>query len=123
MSGNAGNRPPLAVNAVIGSSVYIRNLSAFTGGQDAYSAKYVTEQDRQAAATRARNLLQGEVIGLHYPCLESITTATNLQAVWVCQFVIYKIPGFLHVTSVRLVGKNLLLDVWFYDHPKRIWVK
>ena len=123
VSGNAGNLPSLAVNTVIGSSVYIRNLSAFTGGQDAYSVKYVTEQNRQTAAAQAHNLLQGVVIGLHYPCLESITTGTNLRAVWVCQFVTYRIPGFFHVTGVRLVGKNFLLDVWFFDHPQPIWVK
>ena len=39
------------------------------------------------------------------------------------KFVTYKIPGFFHVTGVRLVGKNFMLDVWFFDHPQPIWVK
>ena len=36
-SGKAGNIPAYAIDRVEGSSVYIRNLSAFRGGRDGYS--------------------------------------------------------------------------------------
>ena len=37
----------MPLTALIGSSVYIRNLSAFSGGRDSYSVKVVTSKDRQ----------------------------------------------------------------------------
>ena len=72
-SGKSGNIPALAIDQVLGSSVYVRNLAAFTGGRDAYSVKFVTAQDTQRAVSTARHLLAAEAIGLHYPCLETIT--------------------------------------------------
>jgi hypothetical protein len=121
MSGQQGNLSPLAINQVIGSSVYIRNLSAFSGGQDAYSVKYVTEQDKQSAIITARNLLAVKAVGLHYPCAEQVNGAMTVT--WRCQFLTYRIPAFYHVTGVRIIGKNLLLTVWFVARPRYIWVK
>ena len=72
-SGKAGNIPALAVDTVEGSSVYVRNLAAFTGGSDAYSVKVVTAQDRQAALANARQHLAVLSTGLHYPCVETIS--------------------------------------------------
>jgi hypothetical protein len=120
-SGAAGNLTPLAINQVIGSSVYIRNLSAFHGGQDAYSVKYVTEQDKQSAIITARNLLAVNAVGLHYPCAEQVNGAMTVT--WRCQFLTYRIPAFYHVTGVRIIGNNLLLTVWFVVRPRCIWVK
>src|SRR5258708_1532699 len=48
-SGSQGNIPANAINQVEGSSVYIRNLSAFRGGRDSYSVRFATRQDKQAA--------------------------------------------------------------------------
>lgn len=123
MSGQQGNLPPLAINTVIGSSVYIRNLSAFTGGQDVYSVKYVTEQDRQSALAQARSQLVNEVTGLHYPCMEATTVAIKIKITWRCQFVTYIVPPYMHVYSVHLEGKNLVVDVVFTPLPRPGWVK
>ncbi len=57
-SGKAGDIPALDIDSVEGSSVYIRNLRPFTGGQDATSVKYVTPQDRtgKPRSTRQENI-------------------------------------------------------------------
>ena len=121
LSGRGGNLSPLAINQVIGSSVYIRNLSAFSGGRDAYSVKVVTAQDKQTALTKARDALTLMSTGLHYPCSESISGAVRVN--WRCQMLTYHIPALYHVTGVRLIGKNLLISVWFVPRPVRYWVK
>ena len=38
------NLSPLSINEVIGSSLFIRNLSPFTGGHPAYSVKFITSK-------------------------------------------------------------------------------
>jgi hypothetical protein len=122
--GQGGNFVAFAINQVIGSSVYIRNLSAFTGGRDGYSVKFATAQDKQAALLQARGILLSKSSGLRYPCRE--LWSGNLRTInmtWRCQFVSYHIPALYHVTGVRLAGKSLLLDVWFVPRPAHIWVK
>jgi len=122
-SGKSGNVAALAINQVIGSSLYIRNLTAFSGGRDAYSVKYVTEQDKQAAIMRARNQVRDMVVGLHYPCTENLFGAdTKMAVTWRCQFVTFTIPSYMHVLRVRLIGKNLLVDVVFIQPPTGIWI-
>jgi hypothetical protein len=124
MSGTSGNLPPLTINQVIGSSVYIRNLSAFQGGRDSYSVKFVTDQDKQQALIQARELLTLQINGLHYPCSESyLQTAFVNTVTWRCQIVTYSVPSYMHVLSVRLEGKNLVVDVVFTPPPVRVWVK
>jgi hypothetical protein len=120
-SGNAGNIPALAIDTVEGSSVYVRNLAAFQGGRDAYSVKFVTAQDRQTALVKARQHLAVLSAGLHYPCLESINSAVRLT--WHCQYVTYHIPSYMHMTGVKLQGKNLIIAVVFVVRPVHIWVK
>ena len=121
MKGKSGNIPAYAINSVEGSSVYVRNLAAFQGGRDAYSVKFATPQDTQTALTKARSALTIKSAGLHYPCLESISGAISVT--WRCQFVTYHIPTFYHVTGVRIIGKSLLVAVWFVARPVHIWVK
>jgi hypothetical protein len=121
MSGKQGNIPAYTINRVEGSSVYVRNLTAFRGGKDAYSIKVVTAQDKQAALATARQHLAVVSTGLHYPCVERINGAVRVT--WHCQFVTYHIPVFYHVTRVSIYGKNLVLDVWFVMRPTHIWVK
>jgi hypothetical protein len=78
----------------------------------------------QAALLHVRDMLLNKSSGLHYPCTENHFAGTHLvMLAWRCQFVQYHVPAFYHVTSVRLLGKNLLLDVWFIPRPTRIWVK
>ena len=121
ISGKSGNIPAYAINRVEGSSVYVRNLAAFQGGRDAYSVKYVTAPDKQAALDKARQHLAVVSAGLHYPCFERINGAVRVT--WLCQFLIYHIPTYMHVTGVRIQGKNLLVTVWFVVRPVHIWVK
>lgn len=121
ISGTSGNIQAYAINQVVGSSIYIRNLTTFHGGHDAYSVKIVTPQDRQTAINRARQLLSQASTGLHYPCDEKISGA--VWVIWHCQFLAYAIPAYMHVTGVSIMGKNLLVHVWFLARPARIWVK
>jgi hypothetical protein len=119
--GKAGNISAYAINQVLGSSVYVRNLTVFRGGKDAYSVKVATAQDRQAALEKARQHLAVASTGLHYPCSETISG--SLAVTWRCQFVTYHIPAYMHVTGVTIIGKNLLVAVWFVARPVHIWVK
>ena len=53
-SGIRGNIAANAINQIYGSSLYIRNLTAFSGGKRAFSITYTTPQDRLTALSRAR---------------------------------------------------------------------
>jgi hypothetical protein len=118
------NLSTLAVNQTLGTSLYIRNLSPFTGGRPAHSVKYVTAQNKQTALITARNLLVAKTIGLHYPCGEDHSAdAHKMVVTWRCQFVSYQLPSYMHVTGVRIIGKNLLLAVWFVARPRQWIVK
>lgn len=120
ISGKAGNIPAYAINQVEGSSVYIRNLSAFRGGRDSYSVAVVTSQDRQTALQKARSILSAHIQGMHYPCREfDVLEQKHIIVTWHCQFVTYHIPAYMHVTSVSISGKNLILHVWFVQKPVR----
>ncbi len=121
IAGNSGNIPTLAIDTVIGSSVYVRNLTAFSGGSDAYSIKVVTSQDKQTALDKARQYLAAGSTGLHYPCSETISS--TMAVTWRCQFLTYHIPAYMHVAGVKIIGKNLLLTIWFVARPVHIWVK
>ena len=124
VNGKSGNIAAYAINQVEGSSVYIRNLSAFSGGRDGYSVKVITAQDRSVATSNARNALLTVSIGLHYPCSEVLSMGKEVLSVsWRCQILTYHIAAFYHVTGVRIIGKNLLLAVWFVARPIHIWVK
>jgi hypothetical protein len=111
-------------HGVIGSSVYVRNLSAFSGGRDSYSVKVFTAQDRSEATVRARSSLLSVSIGLHYPCIETVRVSkAAVRMSWRCQMITYHIASFYHVTGIKITGNYLLLDVWFVARPARIWVK
>lgn len=118
LSGNQGNIPALAINQVIGSSVYVRNLKTFYGGRVGYSVKIVTEEDRQLAVYKTRNALAMLSAGLHYPCYHVLNIGKEtVSESWRCQFVTYHIADFYHVTGIKLVGKNLILNAWFVERP------
>jgi hypothetical protein len=124
IAGKSGNYATLAINQVIGSSVYIRNLSAFSGGRDSYSVKVITAQDRSVAIVKARYSLLSMSMGLHYPCVEAVRVSkAGIGMSWRCQMLTYHIAAFYHVTGFRIIGKNLLLSVWFIPRPIRYWVK
>jgi hypothetical protein len=120
ISGKDGNFAAFTINQVVGSSTYIRNLVSFRGGTNQHSVTFATAQDKQTARMQARNLLAMKAAGLRYPCLEN-SHATILT--WRCQFVTYRLPLYMHVTRIKIIGKSLLLDVWFVARPIRVWVR
>jgi hypothetical protein len=120
------NMSTLSINEVIGSSLFIRNLSAFTGGHPAYSVTIQLPKDRQTAISLARSLVasqKAQVLAfLAKPCEE---TALILQALirlsWGCQYAVYKVPSYMRVTAAHLVGRNFRVDVVFVARPTPVW--
>jgi hypothetical protein len=125
MAGKNGNIPAYAINSVIGSSIYIRNLSVFTSGKNSYAVKFATAQDKQTAITKARDILAMQINGLHYPCQELyLQNALQISVSWRCMFVTYSVPSYMHVTGARLVGRNVIVSVLYTIRPMpRRWVK
>lgn len=128
VSGKQGNIKAFAIDNINGTFLYIRNLHAFTGGQDAYSVKIVTAQDVQTATAFARASLTAQIAQikafLAFPCIESSQEQNSRVTLsWSCQFVTYSVPSYMHVTGVRLSGKNLLVDVVFVPRPRSIQFK
>ena len=123
IQGKYGNIQANTINQVFGSSLYIRNTHPFRGGQDAYSVKIITPQDRQTALGAARVSLTAQVARkqaiLAEPCIERYSQIpSTLEASWACQFVSYpNLPG-MKVTRVAIRGKNLIVDIVFIVRPK-----
>jgi hypothetical protein len=123
ISGRKGNIEALDINSVEGSSVYIRNVGPFTGGQDAYSVKVVTEADRQAALARVLSGLPAQlsrVKALLKSCARNVAFDKAAQVTWNCLFAAY--PPFPY-RSVRLEGNSLLVTVIYRPPPGRFPVK
>lgn len=119
ISGNKGNIPADQLASVEDSSVYIRNLTAFSGVKDAYSIVYTTMQDRQKALEIARarvsrlvpqNMLDG-------PCNES---EEKNRVTWACQYVIYTPPMFFRVVGVEVRGKQVVVYGFPVARPQSI---
>ncbi len=118
------NLPTLAINQVIGTSLFIRNLGPFTGGHPAYSVTYASQQDRLKASQQARAMVAQQIWGLHYPCKEKQSVGSSaVEVAWECQFLTYSIPSYMRATSIMLQGSYFVVDVVFTVHPKPIWVK
>jgi hypothetical protein len=120
------NLPTLAVNTVVGSSLYIRNLSPFTDGHPSYSLKFITSNDRNVALSKIRNVLNSKIVGLHAPCQENhIYSVDKMVVTWRCRFVQpphINLPN-AQITGVKLSGKNLLVDVAFIAPPVLVRTK
>jgi intracellular sulfur oxidation DsrE/DsrF family protein len=113
-SGQAGNIPALGINAVYGTSLYLKNLTAFSGGADSYTVPSVTVGDRQTALEEAQRKLNTHTYGhwLNTPCRESVTEqASTMTVAWLCQFVRYTVPAGLHMLSARRAGNTAVLEV------------
>src|SRR2546421_1157572 len=52
LAGQTGNIQALTINQVYGTSLFIRNLEAFTGGREASAVTFATAQDRQTAVEK-----------------------------------------------------------------------
>lgn len=135
--GIQGNLPALAINAVYGTSLYVRNLAAFTGGKDAYSFKVETDQDKQTAISTARGILIAKAIHLDTylvrPCSEKASFSDETEAiqeqhsqlslVWQCQYMTFSVPRYMRVTDVKIAGKYVLVSVEYVMRPSIIWFK
>jgi hypothetical protein len=128
IAGKQGNIAAWAINQLYGVSLYIRNLTAFHGGRDAYSVKIITAQDRQNAITTARvSVTLSEARSkdfLAYPCSEVVEQKNSrIRLIWACQYVRFAIPSYMHLTTFKLVGKNIIAEVWYVVHPTIIVFK
>lgn len=123
LSGRKGNIAALDINNVEGSSVYIRNIGPFTGGQDGYSVKVVTEADRQAALARVLSGLPAQLLRIKAilkSCARKVAFDNAAHGTWHCLFAAY--PPFAY-RSVRLEGNSLLVTVMYRPPPGRFPVK
>lgn len=116
------NLQALAINEVIGSSLFIRNPSPFVGGHAAYSVTYQRPIDRVHALATARSLvaaLQARVGAfLVTPCSKSIVAAKSLlRLTWRCQFATFKVPSYMRVSAAHLKGMQFIVDVVFVPRP------
>ena len=114
LAGSQGNIPPYAIQATYGASLALKNLSAFTGGQDASTKVVVTDTDKTTALEAARaQLALKQPNGLESsPCTETDSQqALNVTVTWVCQYVTYHVPKGAQVLSVHLSGNSVLLTV------------
>lgn len=122
------NLSTLSINEVVGSSLFIRNLSPFTGGHPAYSVTYQQPIDRINRLKAARSSVAAQEAQiqafLSSPCTEDHFRQTTKMVVTLrCQFVTYSVPSYMHVTAARLSGPHFLVDVSFLPLPKPIYRK
>lgn len=121
VAGMQGNIPSDAIQAMEGSSITIMNLSAFEGGQDAYTEQSITLDDTARALENAREQLTAKIpVGLLAgPCAEKTAQDGNtLTLTWACQYVTYTVPANLQILSARVEGKHVLLQVNIVVLPK-----
>jgi Baseplate J-like protein len=127
-AGKTGNIQTLAVNAVYGTALYIRNLVPFTGGNDVYSVKFITSNDRNVATSKVRafivsNIAQVQAF-LASPCKEIVNNqAAIVDLIVNCQFAVYRVPSYMRVLGAKLAGRDFLVTVEFIPRPQKIWVK
>lgn len=117
-AGTIGNVPTLAINAVYGTALYVRNLSPFSGGQNVYTITFTQPQDVSRAAAQARAVLNtqeaAQPLTLAAPCAEALNaTAQTVMLSWHCRFATYRVPAFMQVLSARLEGKRFIVTVTY----------
>lgn len=125
--GAKGNLPAFALQAVYGTSLFLKNERAFTGGQDAYSVPVRTPQDRQRALVQARATLLPRTLSglLSRPCLEHVIGTDSLHVTWTCQFVTYRVPVLpqLRVLQAQVIGRMVYLTITYIPRPRHLETK
>jgi hypothetical protein len=112
LAGNGGNIPAYSINRTYGTDLFIKNLTAFTGGHDAYSVQYVTDQDRQTALASARAQADAKQPAglLLKPCMETTSQQVSQVSVTLrCQPITYHVSAGMQIVSVRVKGMNVVL--------------
>lgn len=122
--GARGNIPTLDINITEGTALFIRNTTAFHGGADAYSIRFITQSDRDSAIAQARQALtqKTSTLLLSSPCHEEINASQTIQVTWQCQPMTYRMPNIaasriISVHVVRVSGSSLILNVVFVARP------
>lgn len=116
VAGMRGNIAAHSLNTTEGTSLYLKNLAAFTGGQDARTIPVVQESDREAAITEAKAQVEAEkpTSGvLARPCRETMQQENEqVTARLACQYVTYTVPAQVQVLSVLQVqGSSIVLRI------------
>jgi len=117
------NMSTLSINQVIGTSLYVRNLTPFTGGRAAYTVKVVTPQDILTATNAVRALVASQKAQIQAflakPCKENLLGAsTKMIVTWSRQFATYHVPSYMRVLGAKLAGRNFLVMVEFITKPQ-----
>ncbi len=120
VAGTQGNIPAGAINQTYGNALYLKNLTAFVGGQDASTKSYVTSDDQAKALETARHQLRARQLPglLAQPCTEQATP--HHLSLWVtlaCTYVTYQAPTQGQILSVRLSGNRVFLTIRSVVHP------
>ena len=125
--GAAENISALDINVVEGTSLYIRNVQPFKGGENSSTVIVITHQDRKTAITQARATLLPQTLNglLQAPCKEIITGNQIMKVAWTCQFVSYNTP---HLPGVKVLhaevrGTIILLDIVYVARPRILTAK
>ena len=122
------NMSTLSINEVIGSSLFIRNLSPFTGGHPAYSVTIQLPKDLETAIDTAKAFVAAQQFQIQAflvrPCDETtFVLKTLIRLSLGCQFAVYKVPSYMRVTAAKLSGKDFLVDVAFIPPPPHVWIR
>ena len=114
-AGEAGNISAGAIHQEDGSSLVIKNLSAFRGGQDARTEQVVTADDLTRAEESARvEASAHKPPGIYaHACAETdIQAFTSVTVQLTCQPVTYTVPKGTKVLSVvSVIGNRVVLRV------------
>jgi hypothetical protein len=127
VAGSKGNIAALDIDQVEGTSLYIRNLQPFSGGQEAHNVTFITTRDRQISLSQARHSLIQHTLAdlLQSPCTERVTGDQTLHVIWTCQFVRYDVPDLpgVKVLHAEVKGHVVILDIVFVERPRRLTTK
>lgn len=111
--GAAGNIEAYSVDQADGSTITIKNTSAFTGGADASTKIYATAADVNNATTAARQKVEGRSVkGLMIqPCSEKITpSAGSVRVERTCQTYTYTLPKHLRIISLKIKSDIVFVE-------------
>lgn len=112
VAGSSGDIPAYDVNRTYGTDIFIKNTSAFVGGQNAYSVGYATEQDKQTALDSAKAQIETKqpLVMLLKPCTETTKLRKDTAvAILTCQPITYHVPPGVKVLSVSVRGTNVVI--------------
>jgi len=117
VAGSQGNIAASSISTNVGSSLVIKNLTAFSGGRDARTEKYITAEDKNNALAAARQKVEQEQLAATHPgvlvgCTETARVETSsVRVAWACQYATWAAPQGAQVLSARVQGTRVVLQV------------